>query len=234
MNDIYTDGEYLKNTKTWHIEDSPWKAQQILKVASKINIPLKSVAEIGCGAGRILQELSKDNLFGAARLTGFDVSPQAIKLCEDIQDLNITFACSDLLDIDNSDYFDLLLAMDVFEHVPDYMGFLTKCRQKAKFKIYHIPLDIHVSSVLRNSLTNARRSLGHLHYFTADTAIATLRDTGHSVIECIYTNSVIELFREHPSLKRAVANCPRWLLSRFSVSFAARMLGGYSLLVLAE
>jgi hypothetical protein len=31
---IYTEenSEYLKNHPTWHIEDSPWKAKQIIKI----------------------------------------------------------------------------------------------------------------------------------------------------------------------------------------------------------
>jgi hypothetical protein len=76
----------------------------------------------------------------------------------------------------------------VFEHVPDYIGFLEKCKPLAKYKIYHIPLDIHVSSVLRGSFVNARYSVGHLHYFSEESALATLKDTGHEIVDCFYTN----------------------------------------------
>jgi hypothetical protein len=117
--------------------------------------------------------------------------------------------------------------------VPDYMGFVDKCRQRAKYKIYHIPLDIHVSSVLRNAFIRSRYDIGHIHYFTADSAIATLKDTGHEIIDCVYTDIAFGLFSEHPSFNKAIANVPRWLLSRLSVPFTARLLGGYSLLVLA-
>jgi hypothetical protein len=126
------------------------------------------------------------------------------------------------------------LVIDVFEHVPDYMGFVEKCRKKAAYKIYHVPLDIHVSSVLRNAFVRSRYTIGHIHYFTADSALGCLRDTGHEIIDCVYTNIAFGLFREHPSLKKAIANVPRWLLSRFSVPLAARILGGYSLLVLTR
>ncbi len=166
--------------------------------------------------------------------TGYDISPQAIDLAKRLNNKNIDFFCEDPLLENNRDYFDILLVIDVFEHIPDYMGFLAKCRAKAEYKIYHIPLDIHVSSVLRNAFIGCRYTLGHLHYFTADSAIATLKDTGHEILDHVYTDAAFGLFGEHPSFKRAMANVLRWLFSKFSLSFTARILGGYSLLVLAR
>lgn len=29
---IYTDGSYLANNPSWHEEDSPWKARQIIRL----------------------------------------------------------------------------------------------------------------------------------------------------------------------------------------------------------
>lgn len=234
MSGIYTSGEYLEKTETWHSEDSPWKAEQILRITRDNAVCPKTVAEIGCGAGQILGALAKNDYFRDVEFTGFDISPQAIELCEEVNATNIKFFCDDLLTQDDSVHFDLLLAIDVFEHVPDYMGFLEKCNSRADFKIYHIPLDIHVSAVFRNALIRARNSVGHLHYFCADTALAALRDTGHEIVSFRYTHGALGLSRQHPSLKRALANGPRWLFSKISVSGTARMLGGYSLLVLAK
>jgi hypothetical protein len=124
--------------------------------------------------------------------------------------------------------------LDVFEHVPNYMEFLEKSKNLAKHKIFHIPLDLHVSSVLRNSFMRERYTIGHIHYFTADSALATLCDTGYVIKDYFYTNSAIELFTKHPTIKKAVANIPRAVLSVFSVRLTARLLGGYSLMVLAE
>jgi hypothetical protein len=146
----------------------------------------------------------------------------------------VKFLCEDLLSPTNADHFDLLLIIDVIEHVRDYMGFAEQCRAKAKHKIYHIPLDVHVSSVLRNGFNATRDAVGHLHYFTADAALATLKDTGHEIIDVRYTNVALGTFKQHPSFTRAIANVPRWLFSRVSVPVTARVLGGYSLLVLAR
>jgi hypothetical protein len=128
--------------------------------------------------------------------------------------------------------------IDVYEHIPDYVGFVEKCRKKADYKIYHIPLDISVSSVLRNSFipTGGVYPGGryHIHYFTADWALATLKETGHEIIDHFYTSGSFGGFGLHPSFKTSIANCPRWLFSKFSLPFTARVFGGYSLLVLAR
>jgi len=114
------------------------------------------------------------------------------------------------------------------------MGFVSVCKAQATFKLYHVPLDVHVSSVLRGTVTRDRYVIGHLHYFTAESALATLKDTGHEIIDSFYTASALALFRYHPSVKRAVANVPRWLVGLVSRAIAARLFGGYSLLVLCR
>ena len=234
MENIYTDGQYLDATQTWHAEDSPWKARQIKKIIDKNKLQPNSIAEIGCGSGSILDELSKQPDLQHVCFKGYDISPQAIEIAKKLKNERIEFLQEDILSEDNEKQFDILMVIDVFEHVPDYMGFVDKCKAKAKYKIYHIPLDIHVSSVFRNAFIKNRYTIGHIHYFTADSAISTLRDTGHEIIDSFYTNGAFGLFKKHPSIKKAVANMPRWLFSKFSLPFTARLLGGYSLLVLAK
>ena len=233
MESIYKSGKYLEETKSWHAEDSYWKSQQIKAIIDKNSVRAESIAEIGCGSGSILNELSKLEDLRDARFEGFDISPQAIEIASGLGNARIKFSVGDLF-ARAGQPFDLLLAIDVFEHVPNYMGFLEQCRRSAKYKLYHVPLDIHVSSVLRNAFIKARYSIGHIHYFTAESALDSLRDTGHEIIDSAFTNIAFDLFKQHPSFKKAVANIPRWLLSRFSVPLTARIFGGYSLLVLTR
>ncbi|MEJ6643062.1 MAG: class I SAM-dependent methyltransferase, partial [Akkermansiaceae bacterium] len=124
MQNIYTNEDYLKTTKTWHSEDSPWKADQICEIIRRNKLSPRSIAEIGCGAGAILDELSKKPLLKGTNFYGYDISPQAIELCKKIESDRIHFECEDLLEQhDDSKIFDILLVIDVFEHVPDYLGF---------------------------------------------------------------------------------------------------------------
>jgi len=234
MENIYKSGQYLERTKSWHAEDSRWKAKQIKAILDKNAVRCETIAEIGCGSGSILDALSQFPDLKGVRFEGYDISPQAIEIAARLRNDRIGFFERDLLLEPDDKHFDILLIVDVFEHVPDYLGFVEKCKKRAEYKIYHIPLDVHVSSVLRNAFIASRYTIGHIHYFTAESAISTLRDTGHEILYCMYTNVGIGLFSVHPTFKRAVANVPRWLLSKLSVPLTARVFGGYSLLVLTR
>ena len=122
--------------------------------------------------------------------------------------------------------------MDVFEHIEDYLGFLKACKHKAKNTIFHIPLDISVEGVLRNRLIFGRKRGGHLHYFMKDTAIATLEDAGFKIVDTFYTAGMLELPRK--SLNSKIAYLPRKFLFYLNKDLAAKLFGGFSLLVLAE
>ena len=89
-------------------------------------------------------------------------------------------------------------------------------------------------AVIRDTFDRTRQQVGHLHSFTASSAIATLKDTGHEIIDQFYTAGAFGTFSNHPLAKRALANVPRWLLSKVSEPFTARLLGGFSLMVLAK
>jgi hypothetical protein len=231
MSDIYTNEEYLKKNPSWHEEDSPWKASQIFKLLERNKLSVDTVAEIGCGAGGVLASLS-GRLPPHTRFHGFDISPQAVEMAQKRERPGLTFSCEDALK--SPERFDLFLIIDVIEHVRDYLGFTEACRAKARYKIFHIPLDIHVSSVLRARFVVGRRTVGHLHYFSAESALDTIEDTGHRVLDYVYTDGGVALAGNHPSLRRSIANIPRRMVGYFSKKLAARWFGGYSLLILAE
>ncbi|MEZ6096155.1 MAG: class I SAM-dependent methyltransferase [Pirellulaceae bacterium] len=230
--DLYTGGGYLENNPTWHLEDSPFKAKYIHQIIAANKLSPQTIAEIGCGAGGVLHELGKLLPSPEIRFSGFDVSADAIEMAQQFVNERTSFEAINLFDAPQQ--FDLLMAIDVFEHVPDYLGFISGCARLAKYKLFHVPLDIHVSSVLRGTVGSARANVGHLHYFTSETALDTIRGCGMNIVDSLFTPTAIELYRMHPSLKRAIANMPRWLVSKINKRIAARWFGGYSLLILAE
>jgi SAM-dependent methyltransferase len=235
MTSIYTSGVYLEENPTWHVEDAAWKADKIAGILGRNGVDPRLLVEIGCGAGAVIAELAgQQQMGGGVRFRGYDISPQAIALARTRASDRLVFSCEDLLASAPEERPDVLLVIDVFEHVPDYMGFVSKCRDLADYKVYHIPLEVNVSSALRDNFARTREKLGHLHSFSESSALATLRDTGHEIVDYVYTDGALGLFRQHPTFKRAVVNVPRWLLSKVSVPLSARVLGGYSLLVLAR
>jgi hypothetical protein len=226
----YTDGNYLEANPTWHEEDSPWKAEQIAGIVRDNQLAPTSVCEVGCGAGEILASLR--NMLPGARFVGYDIASQAIARCAPKSSSDLSFVAGDFLKA-KTETFDLLLLIDVFEHVDDYLGFLRALRSRARRFVFHIPLDLHVSSLVRvHPLAEARAKIGHLHYFTRETALATLVEAGYRIVDERYTPGGLELHR--PALRARVARLPRRLVYWLNPHAAARWLGGFSLLVLAE
>ena len=230
MENQYLTGEYVDKNPTYHVEDSPWKAAQVLRMVRKHGLRPASICEIGCGAGEILRQL-QIQLPKGTQLFGYEISPQAIELCRSRENDALRFLHQDLLATHDGP-FDLLLCMDVFEHVSDYLGFLRQLRSKAGLKLFHIPLDISVLSVLRTTpITGSRASAGHLHYFTKETALLTLQDAGYEVLDWYYTPGAIARGK---GLRTRLAKRPRQLLSLVNPDWAARLLGGFSILALTK
>jgi SAM-dependent methyltransferase len=228
-NTIYEDGAYLRNNPSWHQEHSQWKAAQISRMLRQNELRPKTVTEIGCGAGQILSCLAEEMGLGV-QFSGYDISPQAYSLCRGKEQANLHFSLADLLA--ESSTFDVALAIDVFEHIEDYRGFLRQFRQKAEYKIFHIPLDLSVQMLLRASpLAELRSSVGHIHYFTKDMALAVLRETGYEIQDWFYTRSSLEL---RLAWRSSLLTWPRAVMFRLCEDFAVRVLGGCSLLVLAK
>ena len=121
--------------------------------------------------------------------------------------------------------------MDVVEHVEDCFGFLRSIREKAEYKIIHIPLDMSVSLLVRNRLMYVRRSVGHIHYFSKQTALALLEDTGYQVLDSFYTPA-FQIAPKDP-VHRVMA-AVRSLSMRVASDVTSMMLGGCPLLVLAR
>lgn len=231
--DPYVSGQYLEHNPNWHISDSPWKAKQIVSIIHKHSVTPKTICEVGCGAGEILVQLQKE-LPRNIKFFGYEVSPQAYAMCRQRENDQICFKLENIMDSDVQT-FDLLLAIDVFEHVSDYLGFLRGLKSKADKFIFHIPLDISISSVLRpRSFLKVRHDVGHLHYFNRETAIATLIDCGFKPIDWQLTAGALEASSRRGSLNTRLANVPRRIVGSVSASWAARLFGGWSLLVLAE
>lgn len=228
---MYQSGEYLDKNPRWHAADSPWKAAQILKMIRKQNLNPATVCEVGCGAGEILNRLHAE--LPATNFFGYEVSPQAYEICSAKTKERLQFRLGDLLETEER--FDLLLCIDVFEHVPDYLSFLERLRGRASRFIFHIPLDLSALSLLRPArLMKTRYGVGHLHMFTAETALAVLKDTGYETLDSFFTAGGLELEKNQKRLRTVLANLPRRVLGKFNPRLAARILGGYSLLVFAK
>jgi len=225
---LYHDGSYRDMNPDWHATDSGWKAERIAAILANNSVEFLSCVEVGCGAGQVLARIA-GHLPGR-HYTGYDVSAD---VAASWRTLPQTVSCH-VGDFTSTDgVYDLLLLIDVFEHVEDYMSFLRKLSRRARWFVFHIPLEMHLSALLRDRQLHARRQVGHLHYFSRATALATLEDTGYRIVAAEYTNLSVETQEGRRALT-ILANVVRSGVQAISTDLAAKLLGGYSLLVLCR
>jgi len=77
---IYMDGEYLRKNPDWHVEESPWKAKQIIRMLKHNHLQPTTICEVGCGAGEVLKQL-QEHSDSECRFCGYEISPQAFEMC---------------------------------------------------------------------------------------------------------------------------------------------------------
>jgi SAM-dependent methyltransferase len=226
----FLNGEYLVRNPTWHAEDSAWKASQIHKMLVRNGLEPRSIADVGCGAGEVLCSLA-DRL-GAVRLVGFEVSRAAFEICSGRSRPGIEFRLADIT-AEPQHRFDVVLLIDVLEHVEDYFEMLRSLKQHSRYKIIHLPLELAAMSMLRpHVLLRSRADTGHIHYFNREVALAAVRDAGYTIVDWFYTAGVLEL--PPHGLARRMAAFPRRVLRAISEDWAARLMTGFSIMILAE
>jgi len=216
--------------RNWHEEDDPWKAQNIHKILSKNEINPKTVCEIGYGAGGLLLNLA-DYYDKDVNFYGYETSEEAYKISKPKEKENVHYYYKDLLKEDA--YHDVVMAINVFTHVRDYLGFLSKLRTKGDYKVFHISLQITLYTVIRSQYFQTKEYMrNQLHYFNKDTALGTLKGTGYQILDYFYTSHSLDL--PNPEGKDKLWKIPRKILSAINPDLASKLLGGFSLMVLAK
>jgi len=227
---IYTTDEYYRKNPTWDVEHSPWKAKHVISIIERNNLNLLSVAEVGCGAGEILNQLYLQ-MDENVTFTGYEISPDAFELCKERIKNRLNYKLVNI--VDDSEHFDLLLVIDVIEHIEDYFSFIRELKNKADYIIFHIPLEMSVISISKAStLLKSRKKYGHIHYFSKDTALESLKDTGYNIIDFFYTPVMLDFPTK--SINTKLLRLPRKIAYKYNRESLIRILGGFSLMVLAS
>jgi SAM-dependent methyltransferase len=182
---------------------------------------------VGCGAGEVLRELQL-KLDPSCEFRGYDIAPAAIEMAKTRANERLRFELGDFGELDTPP-FDLLLILEVVDHVEDCLGFLRMLRARAEWKLFSFSLDISAQNALRRgALLRKRVDHCHLHHFSEETALAALEHTGYKVVDRAYTHTLARtpLSRlARPLRNLAFKCCP---------GLTVRTLGGYSLMVLAR
>jgi len=226
--DAHINGDYFKKNPSWHVEYSPRKAQAIHDFLERRQLRPKTIGDVGCGAGEVLALLQK-TMDPSCRFWGYDVAAPAIAKAKTRENERITFSLADFCEIDTP-YFDLLLALEVVDHVEDYIGFVRALKNRAEWKYFSFSLDISVQSAFRsNAFTQRRKNHSHLHHFNKQTALGTLEYAGYEIVDYCYSSPDVTI-----NWATKVARPIRRAFFGMNPDLAVRMFGGYSLQVLAR
>ena len=221
---------YLNNNPSWDIEDSIWKAEFVVSILKSIEFKPGSICDVGCGAGAVLAALR--GTYPHASLFGFDVAPDAAQFWSQHRDSNILFQVGDFLTL-NTRKYDVILVLDVVEHLADPFSFLDKLQKFSTYYLFHFPLELSAINVIREEpILKAREKVGHIHYFTKNLALSLLRECGYNIVKWSYSGAAFN--STHRSLKTILASTPRRFAYVLSKDLGARILGGETLFVLAR
>jgi len=202
-----------------------------------------SVLEIGCGSGGTLGWLKTVRPIDYA--AGVEMMPDAGERARaNFDDVEISDVNAASLAF-KTDQFDLILALDVLEHLADPIHTLQRLREKLRpngLVIASLPNVAHyqvsIPLLFRGRWDYSDEGLldrTHLRFFTEKTALAMFRDCGFSIVAVDYTRQFPNVFGlvglsdrkwrwySHSLLRRFV----RWPKHLFNFQFliAARKTG---------
>ncbi len=221
--------DYASLNPGWHAEDADDKVADVLKSIRRAQLQPRSIYEVGCGSGDVLARLHR--ALKTERAVGYDISRHAIGLASKHVAPGLDFVAEPVsADVEP---FDLMLLIDVIEHVPDPVDQLVSLRDVAPVAILNIPLELCVLKVLSaNSLARGRRAMGHVHYFNENVARELLAEAGYAVSDAWFSPPGTSGAVKAPS-RRALRAAQR-TATRISPRLAARTIGGSSLMVVAS
>jgi SAM-dependent methyltransferase len=227
--DPYRSGTYAEANPDWHDGDAAHKARAVADLVRFAGLQPRTVVDVGCGAGGVLRHLRTELRAEWPRTEweGFDLAPEAVRRARKTEGEGLSFVEGDFLQSERR--ADLILCLDVVEHVADDAAFLAALRERAPAFVFRLPLDLSALDLVRPArLLRIRERYHHRHFWTRDLAAALLRDAGFVVQH--------ERYDRVPPVggrRSRAADVVRRGLVRVVPHPAVTLLGGFSWLVLA-
>lgn len=181
---IYSDGSYIEQNKTLHIEDSLHKFKFIKELIDCIIFSKKNikVLDVGGGAGLVGKYVCEYliSLDYNIEFFALDLSLEMLEI-QKKNNSNIKEIYNLAIEKINKNDFDLVLMIDVIEHIPEHTFVASHLNKISKNIIYNIPLEINVFDFLRNKYMKNNyykmqtETIGHIHFFSYQSAIRFIK-----------------------------------------------------------
>jgi 2-polyprenyl-3-methyl-5-hydroxy-6-metoxy-1,4-benzoquinol methylase len=182
-NEIYDLTFELEENYWWYVARRRIILSQVGQILSSNNLASKPrILEYGCGTGKTLSCLSN-----RADVYGMDISPQALDYCRQRELHNLKLIdLSQNIDSDNpfSDPYDIILMLDVLEHIEDQKALLQNIKQWLK------PGGVMLLTVpAYNFLWSGEDYVSnHLRRYTKSTLANVMQESGLHIERISYFN----------------------------------------------
>jgi len=189
---LYTDGEYAKKHPSWHLPDAPAKAQDLrcglLELLQRLPGKRLRIADVGAGVGGVLREvIDVVRTFDADICTdpvGYEISQQAVNAAETLFP-ELPMRCKHLEVGDGP--FDVVLLVDVLEHVENPWELLRTARATSQFLLVRQPLLENFSTFRYDNYAFQREHWGHIGLFTYRSFLDMAAATGWIQVKATLT-----------------------------------------------
>ncbi|MGC6493973.1 MAG: methyltransferase domain-containing protein [Myxococcota bacterium] len=220
-----SDRSYGQRNPGWHREDAIFKAEEVLHALQQHNWAPSSIADLGCGSAEVVSELGR-RLDVPVTLTAWDPAPiEATGPPTHPSVRRLSSPVPPALDAD------LVLLLDVLEHLEHPESMLRAARDIAPKAIIRLPLELSVLDRIRpQRLRHAREVYGHLHHYTTHSALALLRRAGWRVM---HREWVRVPWQPVTSWHRFTESC-RHAGMQWAPRLTVELLGGWSLFAMCQ
>jgi SAM-dependent methyltransferase len=197
---MYTSGTYIDNNPTLDAEDVPWKITKLIPLVDLFMQRSRSskvgILDVGGGAGLYLKGIS--DYVRANNITvikyALDLSGEMLRRQKEHNpDLASVFECSIERTPFKDKEFDLVLMIDVLEHIPDAPAALGELGRIAKYVIFKVPMENNLYYNMLNLVKmgglkrDIFRKVGHLNFYSYRTFKKQIGCIG-DIVQCDFTN----------------------------------------------
>ncbi|OGO23740.1 MAG: hypothetical protein A2144_05185 [Chloroflexi bacterium RBG_16_50_9] len=179
VKNLFLKDEYVTKTASLHEEESEWKIGKIVPLVDKFVHQIKkrelSILDVGGGAGLILSAISariESNHGIKVNKYALDLSPHMLEIQRKrnpdiVKTLNEDIRKTSL----GNKEIDLILLIDVLEHIPNPTEALKELKRISRFSILKVPLEDCLVLAVWNYLNMGRprkydrKTYGHINIY---------------------------------------------------------------------
>jgi len=179
--------EYILKNPKLGLDEADKKALQILSFLETFRF--KSMIDVACGAGGITtilkQRLRLENVVGV------DISKTMIRNAKSKYGVEeIEWVCSDIFKYKTKKLYDLILAIDIVEHVEDDLALIKKISRMGKMVLLKIPMEDSIldNKIMRNlgirdHWKESEEKYGHIHHYNEKQIISLIDRSDCEIIK---------------------------------------------------